>query len=63
MVLYGLVLLNFICSVKVSLWFKVRLSIFGKRLVARILLFMFILRDLEYLAGSGVKRVDWVFWC
>ena len=37
-----------------------RPRIFGKGLVARILLFMLILRYLEYPAGSGVKRVDWV---
>ena len=48
------------CSEKVSLGSSVRPSILGNGLVARILLLMDILRDLEYSAGTGVKRVDWV---
>ena len=57
MVLYAFVLVYFICLVKVSLGSKVRPSIFGKGLVARILLFIPKLRDLEYSVGSWVKRV------
>ena len=45
------------CSEKVILGSRVRPSILGKGLVARILLFMDRLRDFEYSAGSGVKRV------
>ena len=45
------------CSAKVSLGSRVRPRIFGKGLVASILLFMDRLRDFEYSAGSGVKRV------
>ena len=48
------------CSAKVSLGSRVRPKIFGKGLVARMLLFMVRLRDFEYSAGSGVKRVVWV---
>ena len=48
------------CSEKVSFGSRVRPSIFGKGFVARILLLMLRLRDLEYSAGSGVKRVVWV---
>ena len=40
-----------------------RPSILGNGLVARILLFMAILRDFEYSAGSGVKRVIGFHWC
>ena len=36
-------------------------SIFGNGLVASRLLSIFILKDFEYSAGSGVKRVDWVW--
>ena len=45
------------CSAKVSVGSRVRPSILGKGLVARILLFMVRLRDFEYSAGSGVKWV------
>ena len=48
------------CSEKVSLGSNVRPSIVGNGLVASRLLLIFILRDFEYSAGSGVKRVDWV---
>ena len=48
------------CSEKVSFGSRVRPSIIGKGFVARILLLMLRLRDLEYSAGSGVKRVVWV---
>ena len=37
-----------------------RPSILGNGYVAMILLLMLMLRDFEYSAGSGVKRVDWV---
>ena len=57
MVLYAFVLVYFMCSAKVSLWSRVRPSIFGKGLVARMLLFMVRLRDFEYSARSGVNRV------
>ena len=60
MVLYAFVLVYFICSANVSLGSRVRPRIFGKGLVARILLFIDRLRDFEYSAGSGVKRVVWV---
>ena len=56
-VLYAFVLVYFMCSAKVILGSRVRPSILGKGLVARILLFMDRLRDFEYSAGSGVKRV------
>ena len=56
-VLYAFVLVYFICSAKVSLGSRVSPSILGKGLVARILLFMVRLRDFEYSAGLGVKRV------
>ena len=49
-----------ICLAKVSLGSRVSPSIFGKGFVARILLFIFKSRDLEYWTGSGVKWVDWV---
>ena len=57
MVLYAFVLVYFLCSKKVSLGSSLRPNIFGLGLVARILLLIFILRDLEYSAGSGAKRV------
>ena len=57
MVQYALVLVYLIYSANVSLGSEVRSSIFGEGLVVRILLFM--LRDLEYPAGSGLKRVDY----
>ena len=60
MVLYAFVLVNLICSAKVSFGSRVRPSILGNGFVARILLLMLRLRDLEYSAGSGVKRVVWV---
>ena len=59
-VLYALVFVYFICSEKVSFGSKVRPSIVGKGLVAKMLLLMVRLRDFEYSAGSGVKRVVWV---
>ena len=57
MVLYALVLVYFICSANVSLGSKVSPNIVGKGLVARILLLILRVRDLEYSAGSGVNRV------
>ena len=60
MVLYALVFVYLTCAAKVIFGSKVRPSIVGNGLVARILLFMAILRDFECSAGSGVKRVDWV---
>ena len=59
-VLYAFVFVYFMCSAKVSLGSRVRPRIFGKGLVASILLFMDRLRDFEYSAGSGVKRDVWV---
>ena len=56
-VLYAFVLVYFICSANVSLGSRVRPSINRKGLVARIWLSICRLRDLEYSAGSGVKRV------
>ena len=56
-VLYAFALVYFICAAKVILGSKVRPSITGKGLVARILLFMDRLRDFECSAGSGVNRV------
>ena len=56
-VLYAFALVYFICAAKVILGSKVRPSITGKGLVARILLFMDRLRDFDCSAGSGVKRV------
>ena len=50
----------FTCLEKVSLGSSERPRILGNGSVVRILLLMDILRDLEYSAGSGVKRVDWV---
>ena len=50
----------FICSENVIFGSKLRPSILGKGFVARMLLSMLRLRDLEYSAGSGVKRVVWV---
>ena len=47
----------FICSANVSLGSSVRPNIFGTGLVARIWLSIYRLRDLEYSAGSEVKRV------
>ena len=60
MVLCAFVLVNLICSAKMSFESRVRPSILGNGFVARILLLMLRLRDLEYSAGSGVKRVVWV---
>ena len=57
MVLYAFVLVNLICSAKVSFGLRVRPRILGNGFVARILLLMLKLRDLEYSAGLGVKRV------
>ena len=57
MVLYAFVFVNLICSEKVSFGSMVRPRILGNGFVARILLLMLKLRDLEYSAGSGVKRV------
>ena len=51
------------CSEKVSFGSRVRPSIIGKGFVARILLLMLRLRDLEYSAGSGVKRFLFLFYC
>ena len=45
------------CSENVSFGSKLRPRILGNGLVASRLLFMERLRDLEYSAGSGVKRV------
>ena len=45
------------CSAEGSLGSGVRPSIFGKGLVTRMLLFIWRLRGLEYLAGSGVKEL------
>ena len=59
-VLYALVLVYLMCSANVSLGSRVRPRIFGKGLVARVWLSILRLRDLEYSAGSGVKRVVWV---
>ena len=58
-VLYALVFVYLTCSAKVSLGSKVRPNILGNGFVVRILLFMVKLRDFEYSAESGVKRVDW----
>ena len=54
----ALVFVYLICSAKVSLGSKVRPRILGNGFVAMILWLMVILRDFEYSAGSGVKRVD-----
>ena len=56
-VLYAFALVYFMWAAKVILGSKVRPSILGKGLVARILLFMDRLRDFECSAGSGVNRV------
>ena len=45
------------CSAKVGLGSRVRPRILGNGLVARILLFIWRLSDLEYSAGSGVSKV------
>ena len=58
MVLNAFVFVYFMCAAKVSLGSKVRPRIVGNGLVAMILLFMEMLRDFEYSAGSGVNRVD-----
>ena len=57
MVLYAFDLVYLMCSAKVSFGSRVRPRIVGKGFVARMLLLMLSLRDLEYSAGSGVKRV------
>ena len=57
MVLYALVLANSLCSANVSFGSKNGHKILGKKFVTRMLLAMLRLRDLEYSAGSGVKRV------
>ena len=57
MVLYAFAFVYLMCSAKFNLGSKVRPSILGKGLVARILLFMDRLRDFECSAGSGVNRV------
>ena len=56
MVLLAFFLVYFMC-----LGSSARPSIFGNGLVASILLLMVILKELDYSAGSGVKRVDWDF--
>ena len=58
MVLYALVFVYLMCSAKFNLGSKVRPSMLGNGYVAMTLLLMLMLRDLEYSAGSGVKRVD-----
>ena len=60
MVLYAFVLVYLMCSANVNLGSKVRPNILGKGLVARLLLLILRLSDLEYSAGSGVKSVHWV---
>ena len=60
MVLYAFAFVYLMCAAKLSLGSKVRPSILGNGYVAMILLLMLMLRDFEYSAGSGVKRVDWV---
>ena len=47
-VLYAFIFVYFMCSAKASLGSRVRPGIFGKGLVARILLLMVRLRDFEY---------------
>ena len=60
MVLYAFVFVYLMWAAKLILGSRVRPRIFGNGLVASILLFMDRLRDFEYSAGSGVKRVVWV---
>ena len=53
----------FTCLEKVSLGSSERPRILGNGSVVRILLLMDILRDLEYSAGSGMKRGGLGFIC
>ena len=56
-VLHALVLVYLMCSGNVSFGSKLRPKVLKKGILASGLLFMLRLRDLEYLAGSGVMRV------
>ena len=48
------------CSGNVNFGSKLRPNLFGGGLVARMLLFLFRLKDSDYLVGSGANRVHCV---